>query len=47
MVSKDFLKFFPLSLLDLYVAMATRVPIQSAENQMQHFPLPDDASHEI
>ena len=38
------------SLLELYVAMATRVPIQLAQKpnaSFRAFPLPDDASHEI
>ena len=39
MVLEKIFKVFPiLSLLELYVAMATRVPIQSAQNLMQPFP---------
>ena len=33
--------------MELYVAMATRVQIQSAKNLMQPFPKPDDALNEI
>ena len=41
-------KVFPnISIWELYVAMATRVQIQSAKNLMQPFPKPDDALNEI
>ena len=47
--SEENFKVFPIiSLWELYVAMTTRVPIQSAQNQtylMQTFPPPDDALH--
>ena len=42
---KRFLSFPIISLWELYVAMATIVPIQSA--LMQPLPLPDDDLHEI
>ena len=49
MVSKyKIFKVFPIiRILELYVAMATRVQIQSAKNLMQPFPKPDDALNEI
>ena len=49
MVSKyKIFKVFPIMrILELYVAMATRVQIQSAKNLMQPFPKPDDALNEI
>ena len=39
--------FHIVSLGELYVAMATRVPIQSALNLKQPFPQPDKALHDI
>ena len=45
---KRVFKVFPtINLWELYVDMATRVPIQSAKNPTQPFPLPDDALYEI
>ena len=41
-------KVFPIiSLWELYVAMAARVPIQSAQKPYAAFPLPDEALDEI
>ena len=45
---KKILKVFRiLSLLELYVAITTRVQIQSAQKPYATFPLPDDALHEV
>ena len=49
MVSKyKIFKFFPIiRIWELYVAMATRVQIQSEKKLMQPFPKPDDTLNEI
>ena len=40
---KIFTVFPSKSLWEFYVDMAARVPIESAQNLIQPFPLPDDA----
>ena len=48
MVSEKSFKFLSiLSLWELYVAMTTNVPNQTAQKLYAAFPLPDDALHEI
>ena len=49
MVSKyKIFNFFPIiRIWELYVAMATRVQIQSEKKLMQPFPKPDDTLNEI
>ena len=45
---KKIFKVFPIiSLWELYVAMATRIPIRSAPKSYAACPLPDNALHEI